>query len=46
MLNLLIAIVSDEFDKFMERASLEAQLALAAICKDARDVMQVTSLHL
>ena len=42
--NLLIAVVSDEFDKFMGRASLEAQLALAAICKGAREVLQVTSL--
>eukprot|EP01050_Picozoa_sp_SAG11_P019224 SAG11_NODE_3029_length_2753_cov_8.497739_3_plen_157_part_00 len=46
MLNLLIAVVSDEFDKFMERASLEAQLALGGMCKDAREVLQVTSLRL
>ena len=39
LLNLLIAIVSDEFDQFMERAGLEAQRAVAAICKEARDVM-------
>ncbi len=41
LLNLLIAIVSDEFDQFMERASLEAQLALAGMCKEAREVMAV-----
>ena len=41
LLNLLIAIVSDEFDQFMERASLEAQLALAAMCKEAREVLTV-----
>ena len=41
LLNLLIAIVSDEFDQFMERASLEAQLALAAMCKEAREVLAV-----
>jgi hypothetical protein len=41
LLNLLIAIVPDEFDQFMERASLEAQLALAAMCKEAREVLAV-----
>ena len=41
MLNLLIAIVSDEFEQFTERADLEAQLALAAICEEARHVLQV-----
>jgi len=43
MLNLLIAIVSDEFEQFMERADLEAQLALAAICEEARQVLQVST---
>ena len=38
LLNLLIAIVSDEFDHFMERANLEAQLALASMCKEAQQV--------
>ena len=38
LLNLLIAIVSDEFDQFMERANLEAQLALASMCKEAQQV--------
>lgn len=41
MLNLLIAIVSDEFEQFMERAELEAQLALAAICEEARCVLRI-----
>ena len=41
MLNLLIAIVSDEFEQFMGRADLEEQLALAGICEDARHVLQV-----
>ena len=41
LLNLLIAIVSDEFDQFMERAGLEAQLAKAGMCKEAREVMAV-----
>jgi hypothetical protein len=41
LLNLLIAIVSDEFDQFMERAGLEAQLAVASICREARDVMEL-----
>eukprot|EP01043_Picozoa_sp_COSAG02_P023738 COSAG02_NODE_1275_length_13506_cov_8.845603_18_plen_1068_part_00 len=41
MLNLLIAIVSDEFEQFMERAHLEAQLALATICEEARCVRRI-----
>ena len=44
MLNLLIAIVSDEFEQFMERADLEAQLAVAGICEEARQVLQVQPL--
>ena len=42
MLNLLIAIVSDEFEQFMERADVEAQLALAAMCEEARQVLQAS----
>ena len=45
LLNLLIAIVSDEFDQFMERAGLEAQLALAGMCKEAREVTAVRILR-
>ena len=29
--------VSDEFDQYMERASLEALMALAMLCKEARE---------
>ena len=46
LLNLLIAIVSDEFDQFMERAGLEAQLAKAGMCKEAREVMAVRTVAL
>jgi hypothetical protein len=30
--------VSDEFDQYMERASLEGLMALAMLCKEAREV--------
>ena len=38
LLNLLIAIVSDEFDRYMERAPIEAQLAMGLLCQEARQV--------
>ena len=38
LLNLLIAIVSDEFEKYMEGAELEAVRALGDICQEARVV--------
>jgi hypothetical protein len=36
--------VSDEFDQYMERASLEALMALAMLCKEAREVRSCTTL--
>ena len=34
--------MSDEFDQYMERASLEALMALAMLCKEAREVRHTT----
>ena len=38
LLNLLIAIVSDEYDSYTERAPLESLFALGEICQEARVV--------
>ena len=41
LLNLLIAIVSDEFDRYMQRSTLESLLALGEICREARVVRKL-----
>ena len=39
----LIALVSDIFDQFMERAAVEAELATAGMCRETREVWAVST---
>ena len=41
LLNLLIAIISDEFESYMERAEMESLVALGEICQEARVVQKL-----